>query len=240
MLLLLLLLATTCLVDTHAAGNVYVEDRDRFPGWKGELPAPSKTRAQEHNATQRPGMAVSFGQPDKVWKWGNGAGCTFCPCASIDVEHPWCEHPSVRINRIVLQPRPTQELWNGHIEQISWQPRIFRLHGFLTDAECEHIKRKARPRMTKSTVVDSVTGESVDSDVRTSTGTFFARQEDKILSAIEKRIAMVTMLPEENGEGIQVLKYVNGQEYKPHNDYFHVRVGVLGGDTQHMVGWVDT
>ncbi len=78
--------------------------------------------------------------------------------------------------------------------------------------------------MTKSTVVDSVTGDSVDSDVRTSTGTFFARQEDKILAAIEKRIAMVTMLPEENGEGIQVLNYVNGQEYKPHNDYFHVCV----------------
>ena len=77
--------------------------------------------------------------------------------------------------------------------------------------------------MTKSTVVDSDTGESVDSDVRTSTGTFFSRQEDPVLSAIEKRISLVTMLPEDFGEGIQVLKYVNGQEYKPHNDYFHVR-----------------
>ncbi len=99
MLSFILFLATTCLADIHAAGNAYVEDTDRFPGWKGELPTPSKTRAQEHNATQRPGMAVRFGQPDK-------------------------------------------ELWNGHIEQIAWHPRIFRLHGFLTDAECEHIKRK--------------------------------------------------------------------------------------------------
>lgn len=35
-----------------------------------------------------------------------------------------------------------QEIWNGRIEQIALHPRIFRLHGFLTDAECEHIKRK--------------------------------------------------------------------------------------------------
>lgn len=103
------------------------------------------------------------------------------------------------------------------------EPRIFRLHGFLTDAECEHIKRKATPSMTKSSVVDSDTGESIESDVRTSTGTFFGRNADKVVSAIEKRISLVTMLPEEHGEGLQVLKYINGQEYKPHNDYFHVR-----------------
>lgn len=89
--------------------------------------------------------------------------------------------------------------------------------------------------------MDSDTGESIDSDVRTSTGTFFGRQEDAVLSAIEKRISLVTMLPEDFGEGMQVLKYVNGQEYKPHNDYFHVRC-LAGCDeltvvTGHSVAW---
>ena len=45
--------------------------------------------------------------------------------------------------------------------------------------------------MTKSTVVDNETGKSVDSTVRTSTGTFFAREQDQTIAAIEKRISMV-------------------------------------------------
>ena len=31
----------------------------------------------------------------------------------------------------------------------------------------------------------------------------------------------VSHIPEENGEGMQVLHYVNGQKYEPHHDYFH-------------------
>lgn len=29
------------------------------------------------------------------------------------------------------------------------------------------------------------------------------------------------LLPAENGEAIQILKYVDGQKYEPHTDYFH-------------------
>lgn len=35
---------------------------------------------------------------------------------------------------------------------------------------------QAKPTMVKSTVVDNETGKSIDSTVRTSTGTFFPRQ----------------------------------------------------------------
>lgn len=45
--------------------------------------------------------------------------------------------------------------------------------------------------MTKSSVVDNETGKSVDSTVRTSTGTFFARGQNPVLAAVEKRIAQV-------------------------------------------------
>ena len=48
--------------------------------------------------------------------------------------------------------------------------------------------------MTKSSVVDSVTGKSMDSTVRTSTGTFFARGQNPVLAAVEKRIAQVNAL----------------------------------------------
>ena len=36
-------------------------------------------------------------------------------------------------------------------------------------------------------------------------------QADEVITRIEKRIAMVTHLPEDNGEGLQILHYTNGQ-----------------------------
>eukprot|EP00882_Tetradesmus_deserticola_P020801 GHRQ01022481.1.p1 GENE.GHRQ01022481.1~~GHRQ01022481.1.p1 ORF type:complete len:214 (+),score=60.29 GHRQ01022481.1:12-653(+) len=53
--------------------------------------------------------------------------------------------------------------------------------------------------------------------VRTSTGTFFNKDYDEVVSAVEDRVALVTMLPKANQEGLQVLKYVDGQKYEPHH-----------------------
>lgn len=64
-----LLLLLAIIGGARAEGNVYVADADRFPGWKGELPIPSKDRpmAGGKNASTLPGLAVSFGEPNKVW-----------------------------------------------------------------------------------------------------------------------------------------------------------------------------
>jgi hypothetical protein len=53
--------------------------------------------------------------------------------------------------------------------------------------------------------------------VRTSTGTFFDKDFDEVISAVEDRVSLVTMLPKANQEGLQVLKYVDGQKYEPHH-----------------------
>eukprot|EP00884_Botryococcus_braunii_P014162 jgi/Botrbrau1/22747/Bobra.0132s0080.1 len=111
--------------------------------------------------------------------------------------------------------------WDGHIEELSWKPRAFLLKSFLSHEECDHLVSKASPKMMNSTVVDNETGKSIASTVRTSTGTFFGPHEDSVIQGIEERIAVATHFPEENGEGIQVLHYVNGQKYEPHHDFFH-------------------
>jgi hypothetical protein len=49
--------------------------------------------------------------------------------------------------------------------------------------------------MEVSAVVDSRTGQSKKSNVRTSTGAFFGRGYDEVVRRIEKRIAQVTMIP---------------------------------------------
>ncbi|PNX99823.1 prolyl 4-hydroxylase subunit alpha-1-like protein, partial [Trifolium pratense] len=78
----------------------------------------------------------------------------------------------------------------------------------------------AKPFMAKSSVVDSKTGKSTESRVRTSSGMFLKRGKDKIIQKIERRIADFTFIPVENGEGLQVLHYGVGEKYEPHYDYF--------------------
>ncbi|KAK1410498.1 hypothetical protein QVD17_37035 [Tagetes erecta] len=105
-------------------------------------------------------------------------------------------------------------------EVISWEPRAVIYHNFLSEEECEHLIKMAKPHMVKSTVVDSATGKSKDSRVRTSSGTFLKRGQDETVRAIEKRISTFTFLSVEHGEGLQVLHYEVGQKYEPHYDYF--------------------
>ncbi|KAF9600206.1 hypothetical protein IFM89_005030 [Coptis chinensis] len=105
-------------------------------------------------------------------------------------------------------------------EILSWEPRAFVYHNFLSKEECDYLINLAKPHMEKSTVVDSETGRSKDSRVRTSSGTFLQRGRDKIIRDIEKRIADFTFIPAEHGEGLQILHYEVGQKYEPHYDYF--------------------
>ncbi|KAG6767101.1 hypothetical protein POTOM_028280 [Populus tomentosa] len=105
------------------------------------------------------------------------------------------------------------------VEVISWEPRAFIYHNFLTKAECDYLINLAKPHMQKSMVVSS-SGKSKDSRVRTSSGTFLPRGRDKIIRDIEKRIADFSFIPAEHGEGLQILHYEVGQKYEPHFDYF--------------------
>ncbi|KAF8410368.1 hypothetical protein HHK36_002896 [Tetracentron sinense] len=88
--------------------------------------------------------------------------------------------------------RERGEQWT---EIISWEPRAFIYHNFLSKDECEYLINLAKPHMEKSSVVDSITGRSTDSRVRTSSGMFLKRGRDKIIRDIEKRIADFSFIP---------------------------------------------
>jgi prolyl 4-hydroxylase len=99
-------------------------------------------------------------------------------------------------------------------------PRVIVFGGFLSDAECDQMVALARPRMSRSETVDNKTGGSEVNAARTSRGMFFERGETGLIDRIERRIAALLGWPIENGEGLQVLHYQPGAEYKPHYDYF--------------------
>ncbi|MFL6692941.1 MAG: 2-oxoglutarate-dependent dioxygenase, partial [Ramlibacter sp.] len=107
-----------------------------------------------------------------------------------------------------------------HIVQNMHNPRVVVFGNLLSDQECEELIALATPRLARSlTVATKTGGEEVNED-RTSNGMFFQRGENELVRRIEARIARLLNWPEENGEGLQILHYRPGAEYKPHYDYF--------------------
>ena len=135
----------------------------------------------------------------------------------------WSENSSLNITQ------PTKRDGKKWIETLSWEPRIFVYHNFLSADECLHLIHLGAPHMEKSTVVDSATGKSVGSQIRTSSGVFLRRRQDDVVRGIEDKIAAFSMIPADHGEGMQVLHYEVGQKYEAHYDYFHDSVNTQNG-----------
>lgn len=99
-------------------------------------------------------------------------------------------------------------------------PRLVVLNGLLSDTECDELIVLAKPQLTRSQVVDYATGNNYTNAVRTSNGALFQRGEHALCMRIERRIAKLVNWPLEHGEGLQVLHYPSGAEFRPHHDYF--------------------
>ena len=123
-----------------------------------------------------------------------------------------CTRPSKHVN--VTKPifDPTK------VQTVSTKPRIYVYENFLSIAECAHIIELGGAGLQRSQVAGAKS--NVQSNVRTSYGTFLNSTDDPILLGIEERISVWTQLPVNNGEPFYLLRYSQGQEYKPHYDYF--------------------
>jgi len=100
------------------------------------------------------------------------------------------------------------------------QPRVVVFGNLLSAEECEEIIALAKARLSRSETVETKTGASEVNEARTSDGMFFQPAEFTVCGRLETRIAALLGWPLENGEGLQVLRYRPGAEYKPHYDYF--------------------
>jgi len=107
-----------------------------------------------------------------------------------------------------------------HVLQNMYNPRVVVFGNLLSDEECDELIALAKPRLARSLTVATKTGGEEVNDDRTSSGMFFQRGEHEVVRRLEARIAKLVNWPEENGEGLQVLHYRPGAEYKPHYDYF--------------------
>ncbi|AEI78492.1 prolyl 4-hydroxylase alpha subunit [Cupriavidus necator N-1] len=100
-------------------------------------------------------------------------------------------------------------------------PQVQLFQQLLTDDECDALVALSRGRLARSPVVNPDTGDENLIDARTSMGAMFQVAEHALIARIEARIAAVTGVPAEHGEGLQILNYKPGGEYQPHFDYFN-------------------
>jgi len=101
-------------------------------------------------------------------------------------------------------------------------PRIVLFDDFLSPYECDYLIKEASQRgMERSRTVKVHSEEQEIDEGRTSEGYFFRQGENEIIFQIERRISNLLNWPADTGEGLHVLHYEIGQEYKEHHDYFY-------------------
>ncbi len=100
------------------------------------------------------------------------------------------------------------------------EPCIVLYENVLSDDECDAMVELAKPSMTPSRTHDQTTAELVVRDFRSSNGCFFKRNQTELVHTIEQRLAELAQWPVDHGEGLQVLQYRPGGEYRPHFDFF--------------------
>ncbi len=98
------------------------------------------------------------------------------------------------------------------------EPLIVVLGNVLSNEECDELIRlaKAKDNMQRSKI--GTTREV--NELRTSSSMFLEESENEIDARVEKRVSSIMNIPIEHGEGLQILKYTPGQEYKAHYDFF--------------------
>ena len=107
-----------------------------------------------------------------------------------------------------------------HVLHTVTHPRVVVFGDLLADDECEALVAAAAKRLARSLTVETQTGGETLNVDRTSDGMFFERGENEIVARIEQRIAHLLRWPLAFGEGLQVLRYAPGAQYRPHYDYF--------------------
>lgn len=99
------------------------------------------------------------------------------------------------------------------------EPLIIVLDKVLSNQECDQLIEFSKDKLKRSKISSS--GEGEVNEIRTSSSMFFQESENDILEKLEKRISDIMCIPIEHAEGIQILKYTPGQEYKAHFDFFN-------------------
>jgi prolyl 4-hydroxylase len=119
--------------------------------------------------------------------------------------------------------RPSVVTVDGHPVQVLCDmrnPRLVVFGNLLSSDECNELIASASPRLVPSTVKFEKGHEPELNSVRTSWGMYFQRDETPLCTRLDARIAALLDWPVLHSEEIRMLRYLKGQQFRPHHDYF--------------------
>jgi prolyl 4-hydroxylase len=115
-------------------------------------------------------------------------------------------------------------------KRLSQSPDLLLYPGLWSSAESDYVVKAAEPSFKPSFVVDLQTGADVRDPIRTSDGsTFHWLIEDPVIHALNRRLAAASGTRFEQGEPLQILRYLPGQQYRAHLDH------IPGKDNQRIL-----
>lgn len=99
-------------------------------------------------------------------------------------------------------------------------PAVLQREHAVPDALCEYLVHLAFGKLQPSSVIDPLTGQGLRTVLRTSYSmNLLPSMYDVAVGALCNRMAALVGVPFTQAEPLVVLKYLPGQEYKPHFDY---------------------
>jgi prolyl 4-hydroxylase len=159
-------------------------------------------------------MGTASAAVQRVMSTNKDAGSEASPVRTEPGEYRYDQGPVAKGNLIRAHDRDVKVLMRFE------RPEVILFEDVLSPEECAQMIERARHRVRRSTTVNPETGQEDVIRERTSEGIWFQRGEDDLVSRLEQRIASLMNWPVENGEGLQILHYNLGGEYRPHFDYF--------------------
>lgn len=109
------------------------------------------------------------------------------------------------------------------------EPVIVLLDNFMSEEECDTLIKLTDGRIDRSRV-SAADGSDVIDDYRTSYGAGFSRSENEFIDMLDKRTSELMNWPTSRAEGIQVMHYKVGCEYRSHMDYFSAETAGPAGN----------
>ena len=119
---------------------------------------------------------------------------------------------------------------------LSWQPRVFSIENFASEAECAYLIDAAMP-ILKTRLESMALGKAMEIDeFDGGRAIFFPHLCTPVIRNIQRRWASLFHINEKHFEPMSVLRYDQGHEYSSHVDYFdiprmhsHAETGDNGG-----------
>lgn len=109
------------------------------------------------------------------------------------------------------------------VEVLNEEPAIVRIGGLLNASDCKHIIDIAKNKLSPSTMI--VGNKEVVNPGRSSKSAYITKNgilptDDAVIHRFLTRCSILTGIPVSHFEGMKVVNYQKGQEYKGHHDFF--------------------